>query len=175
MVICSIRMTDFFLFHRPLIYFVMFVSCSTKWKKIYIIHYIYFKIFWKICSFFRSWSFPFYATGYSRLSFICLVVNLITQYQIKLFFFLTGIAWMVEQSNWRGCLHFWATHNWSKMAFLPPISQEWDRNGKIASMAPLVSSLTTPHYSESPNPLGCDGGGATVFGPSSRYDTAYLV
>jgi len=36
--------------------------------------------------------------------------------------------------------HFRVPQNWSKFAFLMPISQEWVRNSKIASVAPLVPS-----------------------------------
>ena len=47
------------------------------------------------------------------------------------------------------------------MAYLTPISQERNRNLKIASMAPHVLSCTTPRCPESPTPLrglSCEGG-----------------
>ena len=59
-----------------------------------------------------------------------------------------------------------------------PISQEWVRKSKVASVAPLVPSRATPRYPERPTPLselGCKEG-ATVFAPSSScIPSSYVV
>ena len=49
--------------------------------------------------------------------------------------------------------YFWLPQNWSKMASFTPISQEWARNSKIASVAPFVSSWAIPRHPKRPTPL----------------------